>query len=83
MPFSLNIAGCLFLVLTILKTNKRGTPVWKSSTLALLHHGLEKTRIEPGVLKISQMDRMAVNTFVQLASGVEDGRQIHAQRNDG
>lgn len=76
MPISLNVAGCIFLALTLQTTNKRRTPVWKSSTLAPLHHGLGEKETEVTVREVSQMDKLAKSTFIQLMNSDENDRYM-------
>lgn len=42
LPYLSTVAGIIFLLLTIYMGHRAGAPLWKSSVLALLYHGLQQ-----------------------------------------
>ena len=76
LPASLVIAGTIFLMFAIFETKKLGARIWKTSELALLFHGLEKSNQELGtLLKSSEMEDMASKTRVKVVK-TSGGRWI-------
>ncbi|KAJ9613520.1 hypothetical protein H2200_003462 [Cladophialophora chaetospira] len=48
LPVLLNTVGIVFLVITVLETRRLNLPLWKTSAMAMLYHGLDEDLIEPG-----------------------------------
>ena len=42
LPYTLTVAGVIFLLMVMYGTYRAGAPVWKSSVHALLYHGLQR-----------------------------------------
>ncbi|KAK5958482.1 hypothetical protein OHC33_000325 [Knufia fluminis] len=67
LPALLNLLVLLFLVLTMIATREQKAPLWKSSTLALLFHGLEDDEIRiSNAETVSEMNQAAEHTTVRL-----------------
>lgn len=67
LPAFLVIAGTAFLMLAIFESKKRGGRIWKTSELALLFHGLEKSDQELNALhRSSDMEHVASGTIVKM-----------------
>ncbi|KAI9738733.1 MAG: hypothetical protein M1834_008238 [Cirrosporium novae-zelandiae] len=81
LPVSLLMLSLVFLIITMLVSNKQNIPVWKSSQLALLFHGLTpeyraKTDHENANLDlITEMEDFAKKIRVKLMQ-TEDGVQF-------
>ncbi|KAL4805366.1 hypothetical protein BDV18DRAFT_161022 [Aspergillus unguis] len=77
LPALLIIAGNGFVLLTIRANKSRRVALWKSSTLALLFHGMEQvSRDEQGYGTISRMESMAGTVDVRLQPSSVDGRWV-------
>ena len=67
LPAFLAATGTLFLVMGIVRTQKRGAHVWKDSELALLFHGLSGSSERFAELhKISEMDHVASRMEIMM-----------------
>ena len=74
LPALLVIAGTTFLLLAMFQTNRRGARVWKTSELALLFHGLEKSDQDLSALhQSSEMEHVAVGIRVKMAKTLSGG----------
>ena len=74
LPALLVIAGTTFLLLAMFETKRRGARVWKTSELALLFHGLEKSDQDLNVLhQSSEMEHMASGIRVKMAKTLSGG----------
>ena len=58
-PVALIVSSVAFLILTILETRRRNLPLWKSSMLATLYHGVEDVLVDDrrggGYVTVSEM----------------------------
>ncbi|CEJ58310.1 hypothetical protein PMG11_06972 [Penicillium brasilianum] len=75
LPGCLVLAGSLFFIATMVVNRTARMPLWKSSALAPLYHGLEKQEGDRLVTAIS-MEVEAENYKVQLMSSDGDGRLV-------
>ncbi|OOQ88061.1 hypothetical protein PEBR_14787 [Penicillium brasilianum] len=75
LPGCLVLAGSLFFIATMVVNRKARMPLWKSSALASLYHGLEKQEGDRLVTAIS-MEVEAENSKVRLMSSDGDGRLV-------
>ena len=66
-PAALSLTSFIFLITTIVVSHHNHIPVWKSSSLALLFHGL-KEQLEP-LDGIREMESIAKETKVALRDG--------------
>ncbi|KAL4886121.1 hypothetical protein BJY04DRAFT_213656 [Aspergillus karnatakaensis] len=74
-PGALVLLANLFLAVTILLNRRGRMPLWKSSTLALLYHGLERIeQDERWYETASGMEQKASGVDVRLERGGEDER---------
>jgi hypothetical protein len=75
MPGILEVTGLVLLVLTMHSSKKRDAPLWKSSVLPLLFHGLER---EENVVdeQIGRMQDIAEGIKVRLKMTTPDGRLV-------
>ncbi len=80
LPLSLNLLGIMFLVLSIVYTNKQKLPLWKSSLLAITYHGLRDESIDPllSYTTESEMAEAASMTSVGLVA-TDGGRRLMLQ----
>ena len=77
LPASLNMAGVVLLVITIVFTKKSKAPLWKASATALLFHGLDFELGDTGPSeKLRDMDREARSMRVQLVNSQKRGRLL-------
>jgi hypothetical protein len=78
LPAALNVLAMLLLLGTVILSHHRKTQLWKSSTLALLYHGLDAP--EPvsdlALADVSEMKRWASTTSAKLGSAKDGGRVI-------
>lgn len=76
LPILLNFVAILFLALTAYATRRQHLPLWKSSTLAMLYHGLAEGLVDPnrGYENASDMDSDAKGVHVRLDSSEGTGR---------
>ncbi|OAX81902.1 hypothetical protein ACJ72_03756 [Emergomyces africanus] len=73
LPTFIVIITMLFLCLVILGTKRHEVEIWKSSSLALLYHGLEKpVKDNAQFNRVSDMTRNAANVRVRLATSAAD-----------
>lgn len=84
LPAILEIAGAVFLLLTALVSHRRGVPLWKTSILALLYHGLEErvlqeVRGDPAK-DLAEIEQLSQNTMVKLGVSNEDSRVVLRKR---
>jgi hypothetical protein len=77
-PAALNVLAILLLLATAILSHRHKTRLWKSSTLALLYHGLEDPEPAPDLTmaRISEMDRWASRTSAKLGSVKDGGRVV-------
>jgi len=73
LPTVLTIMTVLFLVLTIHLTQRAQSPIWKSSTNAVLFHGLDAD-YDTNLQDVSEMNEQAADTMVRLAMLHRHGR---------
>ncbi|KAK5227324.1 hypothetical protein LTR72_003314 [Exophiala xenobiotica] len=79
LPGFLMVGVALFLVVTVILNNRSKTPVWKSSTNALLYHGLEEElKGDSDLLTASSMADLAASTLVSLTTSVKCARPVLA-----
>lgn len=71
LPASLEIASLVLLILVIIHSRREGIPLWKSSILALIYHGVEELRGQETLAteRLSGMEVTAKETDVQLLRG--------------
>ncbi|CAG8941429.1 unnamed protein product [Penicillium salamii] len=74
LPGCLVLAGSCFFIATMVVNRRAKMPLWKSSALATLYHGLEKQEEDELVTAIS-MQVQAENSKVRLMDS-EDGRLV-------
>jgi hypothetical protein len=75
LPGCLVLAGSLFFIAPMVVNRKAKMPLWKSSALASLYHGLEKQEGDRLVTSIS-MEVKAENSKVRLMSSDGNGRLV-------
>jgi hypothetical protein len=77
-PAALNVLAILLLLATAIFSHHHKTRLWKSSTLALLYHGLDNPEPAPDLTmaRISEMDRWASRTSAKLGSAKDGGRVV-------
>lgn len=75
LPALLNAIGIAFFAITIAYTRKLNLPLWKTSAIALLYHGLDGALVRPGESyeTASAMEEAARGAYVRLSSRDEDG----------
>lgn len=79
LPAFLVLTGTIFLLLAMFETTRLGACVWKTSELALLFHGLEKSHQElKAPHRSSEMEDMASKIGVKMAI-TSDGTRILRQ----
>ena len=78
LPAALVLLTLGYLVAVIVKSNIQNNPIWKSSSLAILFHGLDPTtRQELGRLqRLHEMDRQAETMKIRLSEGDEGLRLL-------
>jgi hypothetical protein len=74
LPAFLELASLVLLVLTIIHSRRMDIPLWKSSVLALIYHGVDELRAQenPATERWSSMEGAAKEVDVQLVKS-EDG----------
>ncbi|KAF2829257.1 hypothetical protein CC86DRAFT_437031 [Ophiobolus disseminans] len=76
LPVLVVLSANILLVIMILQTWRRRAPVWKSSVLALLLHGIKASRMDTGgagISLLSEMELLAERRRVKLkGSGMQD-----------
>ena len=73
-PALLVVAGIIFLLLAMFETKRRGARVWKTSELALLFHGLEKSDQDlDAPNRSSEMEHVASGIRVKMAKTLNGG----------
>jgi hypothetical protein len=77
LPATLNVVTILLLLATAVLSHRCQTRLWKSSTLALLYHGLDDPEPAPdlALANVSEMEQWASSTSATLASA-KDGSRI-------
>jgi hypothetical protein len=77
LPATLNVVAILLLLATAVLSHRHQTRLWKSSTLALLYHGLDDPEPAPdlALANVSEMEQWASSTSATLASA-KDGSRI-------
>ena len=77
LPALLNLASAIFLGLTIYTTHKHKTPLWKTSLVASLFHGLEPDLQDgPTDTRVSQMDLASKELKVRLKRSMVVGKMV-------
>lgn len=79
LPALLVIIGTIFLTVTIVASKKGNTPLWKSSVLALLYHGLDGMETAD-YMTGREMEKTAEETDVQLQYSECDNRLMLRRR---
>ncbi|KAJ5611468.1 hypothetical protein N7528_008573 [Penicillium herquei] len=79
LPGLLVLAGSLFFIATMVVNRKAKMPLWKSSAMASLYHGLEKQEGDT-LVTASSMQVKAENSQVRLMSSDGDGRLLLRRR---
>ena len=69
LPIGLLILSTIFLIITMITSKRRGFAIWKTSSLAMLFHGLDGIQEHHAVESRGQMDDIAVHTRVKLRRG--------------
>ncbi|KAJ9614106.1 hypothetical protein H2200_002242 [Cladophialophora chaetospira] len=81
LPVLLNVLGVVFLVVVRSYTEKLKLPLWKTSTLAMIYHGLDEDLIEgeagTSYETSSGMAQAARGLYVRLSSAQEAGGRSH------
>jgi hypothetical protein len=74
LPAFLELASLALLVLTIIHSRREGVPLWKSSALALIYHGVDELRGQESLAteRLSGIEVTAKTVDVQLVKS-EDG----------
>jgi hypothetical protein len=77
-PATLNVLATLLLLATAVLSHHRKTQLWKSSTLALLYHGLDDPEPVPDITmaRVSEMEQWASATSATLGSTKDGGRIV-------
>jgi hypothetical protein len=77
-PATLNVLATLLLLATAVLSHHRKTQLWKSSTLALLYHGLDNPEPVPDInmARVSEMEQWASATSATLGSTKDGGRIV-------
>jgi hypothetical protein len=81
LPAFLELASLVLLVLTIIHSQREDVPIWKSSVLALMYHGMDDLH-DRGTLaseRLSGMELIAKGADIQLVKN-EDGVNSLAMR---
>jgi hypothetical protein len=78
LPAALNGLAIFLLLATAVLSHHRKTQLWKSSSLALLYHGLDDPEPAPdlNLAKVSEMDRWASATSATLGPVKDGGRAV-------
>jgi hypothetical protein len=78
LPAALNVLAILLLLATAVLSHHRKTQLWKSSSLALLYHGLDDPEPAPdlGLARVSEMERWASATSATLGPVKDGGRAV-------
>lgn len=77
LPVGLVLASCMVLFAAIVSSNRHQTMVWKSSSLAVLFHGLEGSEERSGLLVYrKQMEKTAEEMKVQLTENTNGGLRL-------
>jgi hypothetical protein len=81
LPAFLELASLVLLVLTIVHSRREDVPIWKSSVLALMYHGVDELhdRVTLASERLSSMELIAKGADVQLVKN-EDGVNSLARR---
>lgn len=81
LPVLLVFGGIGFFLSTILATKRHRAPLWKSSVLAILFHGLDSREIKAAAVgnSVQEMDRTAASMLVSL-DGIHDADRISLKR---
>ncbi|KAJ5722956.1 hypothetical protein N7488_000991 [Penicillium malachiteum] len=79
LPGCLVLAGSLFFIATMAVNRKAKMPLWKSSAMVSLYHGLEKQEGDM-LVTASSMQVKAENSQVRLMSSDGDGRLLIRRR---
>lgn len=66
LPIVFVLARNVLLLLSILESSKHHTPLWRSSSLALLYHGLEKVPDGHAMATLSEMEESSTIVRVRL-----------------
>ena len=72
LPIASIVLTFIFLIVVIVRNNKRGIPIWKSSNLALLFHELEgwdKTELEVGGPEDVKKRAAQMNAYIMSENG--------------
>lgn len=67
-PASLLVLTILYFIFVVVQSATSDTPVWKSSPLTLLYHGLDQPAVERGrdITEVSEMEKHAKGMKVRL-----------------
>lgn len=77
LPAAVIALGISFLIMTIAETDRLKIKIWKTSSLALLYHGLDGPPENPALLnKTSEMEDNAMEFKVRLGRTSENGWQL-------
>jgi hypothetical protein len=78
LPAALNVVAIFLLLATAILSHHRKTQLWKSSSLALLYHGVDDPEPAPnlGLARVSEMERWASATSATLGSTKDGGRIV-------
>lgn len=81
LPALLELVSVVLLILTIIYSRREDVPLWKSSILALMYHGVEGLRGQETLAteRLSGMELIAKTTDVRLIKN-EDGVNILSRR---
>ncbi|OCL11352.1 hypothetical protein AOQ84DRAFT_386904 [Glonium stellatum] len=72
LPVFVILGAFIFLLVAILETSRNEAKLWKSSSLALLFHGLEHTTATSGLNELEEMEQEADNMRVRLRMTEKD-----------
>lgn len=75
LPIVLELMGILLFAVAVMVNSRHDIPLWKSSLLPLLYHGLEEELLDRNAAPrdINGMENVARNTSVQLRPDGQDG----------
>ena len=78
LPFTINVLGLIFLIVTAISSKRHQVPLWKSSAFAFLYHGLEEESLDDTRLykKASDMEKAAGKTLVTLGPSDTGGKRL-------
>jgi hypothetical protein len=79
LPAIVVLASTVFVLATVAQNGVRQCPVWKSSVLAVVYHGLLDTGDEP-MLRLTEMEEDAGQRKVHLEAGSQDRLRLLQQR---